>query len=74
MEHPHTGPVALLMPRSGFQNLFLQPAAVAGCGVKGVGCREFTDRTVRAQLGKVLSSVAFLFWPKEFGNAIAHLL
>lgn len=36
MEHPEAGPVALLMPGSGFQNLFLQPAALAGRGVKGV--------------------------------------
>lgn len=36
MEHPEAGSVALLMPGSGFQNLFLQPAALAGHGVKGV--------------------------------------
>lgn len=36
MEQPKAGPAALLMPGSGFQNLFLQPATVAGCGIKAV--------------------------------------
>lgn len=36
MEHAEAGPAAGLMPGSGFQNLFLQPVALAGREVKRV--------------------------------------